>query len=78
MTRGMNTPPAASETHQLSTLPAVVSVAEAAKALRTSTKCVYEMVARGDINAARIGKKGLIRIRRDDLLHLFDKVPDNT
>jgi excisionase family DNA binding protein len=49
----------------------VWNVADVAKFLHVGTKVVYRMVESGEIPAAKIGKRGKVRILRDDVLKLF-------
>lgn len=52
-------------------LPPVLTVEEAAAVLRVCKKTLYESVQRGDIKAARLGKKGVLRFKREVILGLL-------
>ena len=52
-------------------LPPVLTVDEAAAVLRVCRKVIYEGVQRGEIKAARMGTKGVIRIKREVILAML-------
>ncbi len=49
-----------------------LSVEEAAALVNICRQVIYDMVKRKDLKAARFGTKKIIRIRRADLMSLFD------
>ena len=55
----------------LDDLPAVITTAEAARALRVGVREIRELVAAGHLPAARLGPRRMIRIRRDALVALL-------
>jgi excisionase family DNA binding protein len=52
-------------------LPPVLNVDEAAAVLRVSRGLIYEGVRSGQIAAAKLGKKGVLRIKREVILALL-------
>jgi excisionase family DNA binding protein len=54
-----------------SQLPAVLTTAEAAAVLRVGLREVRQLVETGELPAARLGPRRVIRIRRDALLALL-------
>lgn len=52
-------------------LPLVLTVSEAAAALRVGKRVIYECVRRKEIKAAHIGPKRIIRIRREEIDRLL-------
>lgn len=56
-----------------SLLPDVLTVEEAAKFLRISTKTVYALIKTGRLSAYRAGRA--LRIHRDSLLKRMDALP---
>lgn len=58
----------------LESLPAVVTAAEAAEALRVDVREIRQMVDSGQLPAARLGARRIIRIRRDAILSLLGGV----
>jgi excisionase family DNA binding protein len=55
----------------LAALPAVITTAEAAAVLRVGLREVRQLVDSGELPAARLGPRRVIRIRRDALLSLL-------
>lgn len=55
----------------LAALPAVITTAEAAAVLRVGLREVRQLVDSGELPAARLGPRRVIRIRRDALLALL-------
>ena len=60
---------AGSSTSTLATLPEVLTVREAAAILRVGPNQLYQAVARGELDAVRIGRN--IRIPKQTLLDLL-------
>jgi excisionase family DNA binding protein len=52
-------------------LPPVLTSREAAKALRIGVKEIRQLIARGDLAAARIGPRRVIRIAKSALLDVL-------
>lgn len=52
--------------------PELLTVADVAKYLKVSQRTVREMIQRGDLRAAKIGKA--YRIRKEDVLSLLEKL----
>ncbi len=52
-------------------LPDILNSKEVAQVLRICTKTLYEAVQRGEIEAMKIGKRGVLRFRREAILKLL-------
>ena len=59
------------EPQGLDHLPAVITTAEAAAALRVGVREIRQLIESGQLPAARLGPRRVIRIRRDALLGLL-------
>jgi excisionase family DNA binding protein len=57
-----------------SALTVLVTVGEAAKALRVSTQTIRNLCAAGDLLAIRVGERG-VRIDRQSLADYLDRQP---
>jgi excisionase family DNA binding protein len=66
--------PAQSKSHfDLDHLPPVLNTVEAAAALRVCVREIRRIVDSGQLPAARLGPRRVIRIRRDAILALLDE-----
>ena len=52
-------------------LPSVLNSREAARALRIGVKELRQLIERGDLAAARIGPRGVLRIAKSALLDVL-------
>ena len=56
---------------QFDELPAVLTSREAAKALRIGVKQLRQLIDRGDLAAARLGPRRVIRVAKSALLEIL-------
>lgn len=61
-------------TFLLNDLPSVLKVAEVAKVLRVDVKTVYGLIDRGELQAKKIGPRGLIRVMKSMVVAYLDGI----
>ncbi len=60
--------------NQFDELPAVLTSREAAKALRIGVKELRQLIDRGDLAAARLGPRRVIRVAKSALLDILSGI----